>query len=131
MEPLIAMNFNGYVLSHYLNDLQIHRFSTITYYTLKMHFHISAGTKIENFVKYGIQNQLKLWACYTPKLGEILSSENFRKTKDLSFINVVSVGGAKMTSSLYEKVEKESSLIFKKYLIVNLKTLLLLFILMI
>ena len=101
------MNFNGYVLSHYLNDLQIHRFSTITYYTRKMHFHISAGNNVENFVKYGIDNKLRLWACYTPKLGEILASKEFINCDDLSFVNVVSVGGAKLSQSLYEKVEKE------------------------
>lgn len=107
MTTLTAMNFNGYILNHILIEKVITRFPTLSYLAFNMHSIITAGDDIDACMKFALRRKIQLYGFYTPKLIELLSCKSFMEAKDLSFIRMVSVGGAMLSSVMYERVESE------------------------
>ena len=71
------------------------------------HFHIVSGENSEQYVHYAIENKIEIWSFYTPRLGQILNSGNFRQSEDLSFVKMISIGGGKLSEILYLKLKQD------------------------
>ena len=61
-------------------------------------------------MKYAIVHKIEIWSFYTPRLGQLLNSENFQKSKDLSFVKMISIGGGKLSEFLFSRLKDEMKL---------------------
>ena len=90
-----------------MNDFKINLVEKISRQSAYFHFHIVSGENSEQYVQYAIENEIEIWSFYTPRLGQILNSGNLRKSEDLSFVKMISIGGGKLSEVLYLKLKQD------------------------
>jgi len=85
----------------------ITRYPTLGYLAQNAHYVITAGDHLDKSIQYAFNQKIPCYGFYTPKLVELLSTKTFIESADLSFVQMVSVGGAKLSSVIYDRTESE------------------------